>query len=46
MVSHKRQACSLDGYVEENGDCNDLQAQSYPGAVEVCDNFDNDCNAN
>ena len=26
------------------GDCNDLSAEVYPGAVEVCDLLDNDCN--
>jgi ribosomal protein L7/L12 len=26
------------------GDCNDGNAAIYPGAVETCDGFDNDCN--
>ena len=39
------QACSLlDGYVENDSDCNDLLSTAYPGAIEICDNFDNDCN--
>ena len=32
-----------DGYVEDRGDCNDLDANSHPGAEEVCDGVDNDC---
>ncbi|MFA5358145.1 MAG: putative metal-binding motif-containing protein [archaeon] len=29
--------------VTDNTDCNDNNAQSYPGATEVCDNMDNNC---
>ena len=32
-----------DGFVEDRGDCNDLDASSHPGAEEVCDGVDNDC---
>ncbi|NBP30421.1 MAG: hypothetical protein EBV23_12760, partial [Flavobacteriia bacterium] len=28
------------------GDCNDLNDQIYPGAVEICDNEDNNCDGN
>ncbi|MEC7985089.1 MAG: putative metal-binding motif-containing protein [Myxococcota bacterium] len=31
------------GYVSDNTDCNDLSAVSYPGADEICDSLDNDC---
>jgi len=31
------------GYVEDNTDCNDTNAEIYPGAEELCDNKDNDC---
>ena len=30
-------------YVSEAGDCDDTDAYSYPGAVELCDDVDNDC---
>ena len=33
-----------DGYSVAQGDCNDNNANVYPGAVEVCDDFDNNCN--
>lgn len=38
----------VDGYFHEVGcgtpvDCNDASAASYPGAVELCDGYDNDC---
>ena len=40
-----RRVCELaeDGSLEE-GDCDDLDAESFPGAPEVCDGADNDCN--
>ena len=31
------------GYVAEAGDCDDASAARYPGAEEVCDELDNDC---
>ena len=34
----------LDGYVSVAGDCDDTVAASHPGAVELCDGLDNDCN--
>ena len=39
----------LDGFFHEAGcgtaqDCNDAAPTTYPGALEVCDGFDNDCN--
>ena len=32
------------GYVTNNGDCNDANAAINPGAKEVCDGVDNNCN--
>ena len=38
------EACSLPaGFSEEVGDCDDDQDDTFPGAVEVCDLVDNDC---
>jgi hypothetical protein len=31
------------GYVADDGDCDDTRATVYPGAPEVCDGLDNDC---
>ncbi len=31
------------GYVSNNSDCNDNNANVKPGGTEVCDNLDNDC---
>ena len=33
-----------DGYFDCQGDCNDHNAAVHPGAAELCDNLDNDCN--
>ncbi len=38
------EACSIPaGYVGNSQDCDDLAPGSYPGAVEVCDGADNNC---
>jgi len=37
-------ACDApSGYVDDNSDCDDADASSYPGGTEVCDGADNDC---
>jgi hypothetical protein len=33
-----------EGYVESSDDCDDADPTAFPGAVEVCDVVDNDCN--
>ena len=33
-----------DGWGVDGGDCNDSNSAVYPGAEEICDGFDNDCN--
>lgn len=33
-----------NGYVVVGGDCNDANANVNPGAVEICDGIDNNCN--
>jgi len=33
-----------DGFAPIGGDCDDLNPETYPGATEVCDGLDNDCN--
>jgi hypothetical protein len=39
------QKCSQPpGYVTNKTDCNDNDASIHPGAVEICDGKDNDCN--
>ncbi len=37
-------ACDMpSGYVDNDQDCDDGRSNTYPGAVEVCDDIDNDC---
>ena len=38
------QACSApSGYLNSSGDCDDGKSSVHPGASEVCDNLDNNC---
>ena len=38
-------ACEApDGYVSAATDCDDTHTEVWPGAIEVCDSLDNDCN--
>ncbi len=38
------EACEVpDGYSVVSGDCDDAEAESYPGNVEYCDDIDNNC---
>ena len=38
-------ACSMPAhYVPTSDDCDDSRASVYPGAVEICDGLDNNCN--
>ena len=36
--------CPSPGYTWRSGDCNDSNPDIHPGAEEVCDGLDNDCN--
>jgi|GEM_PF-1069251 hypothetical protein len=37
-------ACDMpSGYVDNAEDCDDADVSAYPGATEVCDSVDNDC---
>ena len=37
--------CELPGgYVNNESDCDDAHSQKYPGAEEICDQLDSNCN--
>ena len=39
-------ACEApSGFVQQGTDCDDLDDTSYPGAPEICDEIDNNCNS-
>ena len=43
-VDEYHTSCEMpEGYVGDWTDCNDANPVMYPGATEVCDEFDNDC---
>lgn len=42
---NSKEACSQpSGYVSQGGDCNDFNNTIKPGAAELCDTLDNNCN--
>ncbi|MBT3218347.1 MAG: hypothetical protein HN348_04595, partial [Proteobacteria bacterium] len=43
-ADHKYRCLSPGGYLDDNSDCNDTNGDIHPGAAELCDGVDNDCN--
>ena len=34
---------AIEGYMKQSDDCDDIHADTYPDASEVCDEKNNDC---
>ena len=44
LSSNAVSSCAApEGYVEQGGDCNDLDPDIYPNAQEICDGLDQNC---
>lgn len=43
LTVYKNPDNDADTFTEADGDCNDGNATVYPGATEICDSLDNDC---
>jgi len=45
-VNIVQEACAApEGFILNTDDCNDVDANSHPGAEEICDGLDNNCDA-
>jgi len=44
VVHPDDQDADTDGFSVNEGDCNDSNDAVYPGAIEICDQVDNNCN--
>lgn len=44
IVGQPLEACKLpSGYADNNDDCDDVTFETHPGALEVCNNLDDNC---
>jgi hypothetical protein len=45
FTTDTKMGCNLPGYTAKHDDCDDQNKDVYPGAKEVCNNKDDNCNA-
>ncbi|MBL8619522.1 MAG: hypothetical protein JNM72_28175 [Deltaproteobacteria bacterium] len=43
LLDVRRDCAQPTGYADDNTDCDDAVSSTYPGATEVCDSVDQDC---
>jgi hypothetical protein len=44
-IEEERSCSPISDMITDGSDCDDTRSESYPGAIELCDTLDNDCDS-